>query len=244
MGLACCAALLIFFTPVCAAADYYLKIENISGEITTGGFSGWTKLNGASADVARPVPLSPLELTRCTMGIRFTKEPGPASSALISRCASGLIIPKLVLVCMEGGKPSLRLTLNQVKITSFTSAGQTGSPPEDSIGCVFRFMEWSHTQHDGITGGSTASFDVLTQVGASKPRAPFRAVIDPSSTTTGNLLLTCPVEAGHRYRVMGTSTLTGPWQPLSEFPAVTDGVMEVRIPKTGPLLFLRVEEIE
>lgn len=244
IGLACWTALLAFFTPVCAAADFYLKIENIPGEIATGGFAGWTKLNGVSADVDRPVPISPLELTRTTLGIRFTKVPGPASPALSGRCASGLIVPKLVLVCLEGGKPSLRLTLNQVKITSFSSSGQTGSLPEDSIGCIFRFMEWSYSQHDGITGGTTASFDATTQVGASKPRAPFRAVLDPTPSPTGDLLLTCPVEGGHRYKVMGTPTLTGPWQPLAEFPAATDGVMEVRIPKSGPILFLRVEEVE
>ena len=243
-GLTCWAALIAFLTPVCAAADFYLKIENIPGEIATGGFAGWTRLNGVSADVDRPVPISPLELTRTTLGIRFTKIPGPASPALSSRCASGLIVPKLVLVCLEGGRPSLRLTLNEVKITSFTSSGQAGSLPEDSIGCTFRFMEWSYAQHDGITGGTTASFDAMTQVAAIKLRAPFRAVLDPGLSPAGDLLLTCPVEGGHRYRVMGTPTLTGPWQPLAEFPAATDGVMEVRIPKNGPILFLRVEEVE
>ncbi len=242
-GLACCGALLSLVTPVFAGSDYYLKISDVPGEIATGGFTGWTKLTGLSAEVQRVLPPLPATELVTTVEVHFRKAPGAVSSPLITRCATRQTTPKMVLACVDGTKPVLRITLTDVLVSSFQSSAGEG-PPQDDIGCTFRAIEWSYAEHDGATGGNTATFNTATQTGEVKPRVPFRAVLEHNPQVPGGMRLTCPVDAGHRYRVTGNPTLNGPWQPVHEFSAETDGIMTVTFPVTGPLLFLRVEETE
>lgn len=239
----CCGALLGMVTPLVAGVDYFLKISGIPGEISDGAFAGWTRLAGLSATMARPVPASPDVVEKSVIGVQFSKNPGPLSAYLFTRCANGQTTPKIVLTCVEDSKSLLRVTLGDVVVSSFQSA-TLGAPPLDDIVCRFRTIEWSYALHDGMSGGQTAVFNVDAQAGALKPRVPFRALLEQKPETPGELRLTCPVEAGHRYRVVGNTSLSGRWDPVHEFSAQTDGIMDMNIPRPGPLLFLRVEEVE
>lgn len=238
----CCGVLLGLVDPGVAGMDYYLKIKDVPGEITEGAFTGWTRLSGLSAEVDHP-PATRTTPTKADVRIHFRKEPGRLSPGLMLRCADGSMAPRMILVCMDGGKPTLRLTLSDVKIVSFQAEADKGPPTED-FGCTFRAIEWSYAERDGASGGNTAAFDIASQLGSIKPRVPFRAILEGVQREPGNLKLTCPVEAGHRYRVSGSLRLSEAWNTLHEFTAEIDGVMEVVVPRTGPLLFLRVEEVE
>ena len=237
--------LLFVFAPVVSGMDFYLKIKDVPGEITTGGLTGWTQLTRLSADTVRPLPVPPATVTTSVPGVRFSKTPGAVSSLLITRCAEGTVVPRMVLLCRDGTAPAQRITLQDVSVLSYRSAGGgAAGEPQESFGCRFKSIEWSYADPNGNTGGITATFNVPGQSGSSKVRVPFRATCDDNLLARGGLRVTCPVEAGHTYQVAGTLRLTGPWQPLRVFTAVTDGLMDVTIPKSGPVLFLRVEEVD
>lgn len=213
----CCGVLLGLVAQGATGMDYYLKIKDVPGEITDGPFTGWTRLTGLSAEVDRPPP-SPTLPSKADVQIHFQKEPSRLSPGLMLRCADSSVAPRMILICMDGAKPTLRLTLSDVRIVSFVAEAGQGPPSED-FGCTFRTIEWSYAERDGVSGGNTATFDLAGQLGTIKPRVPFRAILEGAPREPGSLRLSCPVEAGHRYRVSSNFRLTDAWRTLQEFTA-------------------------
>ena len=236
-----CAWVLLAMTGAARATDVYLKIEGIPGEISTGRFAGWSQLHSANADVIVPPVVPPAPASPTVFGVRVLKELDRCTPNLVVKCASGEHIPRLSLAFVEGENRYLRVTLHDVLVSSIAMQGQS-TPPIEEVSFTFQKIEWSYTDGIGDDAGLTATFDTATQTGATKPRVPFRATLDRSPN--GTLLLSCPVESGHTYRIRSNATLNGPWQTVSEFTADIDGTVEQSVRITGQALFYSVEEVQ
>ena len=236
-----CALVLVAMTGAARATDVYLKLEGISGEISEGRFAGWTQLHSANAAVIVPAAVPPAPASPAVFGLSVLKALDKSTPDLVVKCASGEHIPRLSLVFVEGENRYLRVTLQDVLVSSIAMQGES-TPPIEEVSFTFQKIEWSDTDGDGNDAGLTATFDTTTQTGATKLRVPFRATLDRSPN--GILLLTCPVESGHTYRIRSNATLNGPWQTVSEFTADIDGIVEQSLRITGQALFYSVEEVQ
>ncbi len=241
------------WVPVCAVAllamavevraGVYLKMDGIPGEVADGRFAGWTQLSSATASLLVPEIVPPATTPGPTVfGMVVSKAPDRSTPELTVRCASAQIIPRDTLALIDGQTAYLRLTLRDVRITEVSLQGGDSQETE-SVSFTYQKIEWSTTDRDGDGSGLTAAFDIALQTGITKPRLPFRATLGPGAAG-GDLHLTCPVEAGHTYRVRSNATLTGPWQTVSEFTPTADGTVDQVIRLSGSALFLRVEEVE
>ena len=241
------------WVPVCAMAllamavevraEVYLKMDGIPGEVADGRFAGWTQLRSATASLVIPEIVPPATTPGPTVfGMEISKAPDRSSPELTVRCASAQVIPRITLAFIDGQTAYLRLTLRDVRITEVSLQGG-GSQETESVSFTYQKIEWSTTDRDGDGSGLTAAFDIPLQTGITKPRLPFRATLGPGAAG-GDLHLTCPVEAGHTYRVRSNTTLTGQWQTVSEFTPTADGTVDQVIRLSGSALFLRVEEVE
>lgn len=241
------------WVPVCALAllamaaevraEVYLKMDGIPGEISGGRFTGWTQLRGATASLAVPEIVPPATTPGPTVfGIVVSKDPDRSTPEITVRCASAQIIPRVTLAFLDGQTTYLRITLSEVLISGVSLQGGDSQETEQ-VSFTYQKIEWSITNRDGDGSGLTTAFDIKLQAGITKPRLPFRATLGPSPVGS-DLHLTCPVEAGHTYRVRSNATLTGPWQTVSEFTPTADGTVDQVIRLSGSALFLRVEEVE
>jgi type VI protein secretion system component Hcp len=241
------------WVPVCAMAllamaievraGVYLKMDGIPGEIADGRFAGWTQLRSATASLVVPEIVPPATTPGPTVfGIEVSKAPDRSTPELTVRCVSAQVIPRVTVAFIDGQTAYLRLTLRDVLITEVSLQGRDSGETE-TVSFTYQKIEWSTTDREGNGSGLTAAFDINLQAGITKPRLPFRATLGPGAGG-GDLHLTCPVEAGHTYRVRSNATLTGPWQTVSEFTPDTDGTVDQVIRLSGGALFLRVEEVE
>jgi len=233
---------LAFLTMVGALrADVYLKLEGIDGEVSSGRFAGWIPLDSVNASVTTTPVIPPATTSPAAFSLSVVKKPDKATPPLLLKCCLGEHIPKVTLAFVDGQTPYLRVTLHEVLISSITANGNA-SPPQEEVSFTYQKIEWSITDREGDGSGTTATFDTTSQSGGAKPRLPFKASLD--QTANGTLNLSCPVEAGHTYRVRSNTTLEGPWETVGEFTATNDGVMEQALPIRGQALFYRVEEVE
>jgi len=143
-----------------AAVDYFLKIEGIEGESTAEGHRGEIKILsyswGASnsgvfasgAGGAGKVNFGSLRLT--TAGVSI------ASPSLFDVVATGKHLPTatLTLAKADQGYDYLKVTLSDVVISSYQTAGAAGQVPIENIRLNFAQIEYEYTPQkpDGSLG--------------------------------------------------------------------------------------------
>ncbi len=146
-----------------AAVDYFLKIEGIEGESTAEGHRGeieilsysWGASNsggfasGAGGGAGK-VNFGSLRLT--TAGVSI------ASPSLFDVLATGKHLPTatLTLVKTDQGYDYLKVTLSDVVISSYQTAGAAGQVPIENIRLNFAQIEYEYTPQnpDGSLGAS------------------------------------------------------------------------------------------
>lgn len=114
------------------ALDWFLKIDGIKGEVTAKGhkdeiaiesFSWGLKNSPTAVGTARGAKGS-----ACVSEIAFTKIADIASPVLLANAASGMPIPKAVLVGRKGGEIAqefLKIELSNVFVSSVAHSGST-----------------------------------------------------------------------------------------------------------------------
>lgn len=236
-------ALLAFGGPASAATDIFIKFEGVEGE-EVGRFEGWSRLLGAIGDVGAPSSSDPNLPPVASSGLSVLKRIDKSSPLLMKASGDGSVLPRATLAWIENDVVYFRITLKDVLISSFSTAAETGATlPVETISLSYQKIEWSCIAGNGPTGGLTATFDLVTQEAALKIRRPFRAGIETREGERG-VHVTCPVEAGHRYRLSGNNSMEDPWEPIEEFVAPEDGTIDRFIPMEFPNLFLRVEALD
>lgn len=244
--------LIVLLLPEASRADdWYIKIEGIPGELTEGPFKGWSRLTSVSSMMSRAGDLGSPTPGGTHLACAVSKEPDRMSPKLMETCASGDIRRRVSLSFVPTTPPATRyrITLEDVMISSFNQAFSNepgASAPSEQISLNFTKIEWACLSVDdagGNTGGLTALYDGVSGVGSLKTRRPFRATIGRAAGTPG-LMVTCPVEKGHRYRILSSPSAGQPWKTLLEFTAEADGDSSQFVPSAMPSLLLRVEEID
>ena len=224
------------------AADCYMKIEGIPGEVAIGRFKGWIQCNSVGHE-SKTTP-NPDGGFINTQTFIVKKRIDKASPLLMKSCGDGAHFGRVTVAWVDADA-LFRVRFGDVLISSFQQAAQEGGPPADTVSFTYQKIEWTCAALDGagsVNGGVTGLFDGGTQQGEVKIRPPFRASVE---RTPEGLLFTCPVEGGHRYRLLSTSSFGGVWDSRSEFIAEIDGEYRVLLPaQGGPALFFRLEEVE
>ena len=244
--------LIVLLLPEASRADdWYIKIEGIPGELTAGPFKGWSRLTSVSGMMSRAgVPGSPTP-GRTDLACAVGKAPDRMSPKLMETCANGDIRRRVSISFVPTTPPATRyrITLEDVKISSYNQgfSSNPGDPaPSEQVSLNFTKIEWAClavNDAGGNTGGLTALYDGVSGEGSLKTRRPFRATISRAAGVPG-LMVTCPVEKGHRYRILSSPSAGQPWQTLLEFTAEADGDSSQFVPSAMPSLLLRVEEID
>ncbi len=232
--------------PAAAAVDMFLKIEGIPGELTAGRFSGWSRVSQAGGGILPSEdPVAPP-----VHQYSVSKELDKSSPLIAQRCATGTHIPRLTLAWMDGAEVFYRIVFNDVVISRVSLSGNAKTLPavqQEAVSFTYQKIEWTCVQLGGDgsdEGGLKATFDLATAEGELKPREPFRAGLAPQGGREPGVRIQCPVEAGHRYRLMGNRTLDGEWTVLQEFTPAADGSYDQFIPAAEARLFLKIEQID
>ncbi len=238
LGALCLAA--TGFTSLEAAA--YMKIEGIPGDVTSGRFKGWIQCDSVGHDSSATVdPLGGF-INHQTFIVR--KRIDKASPLLMKTCGDGTGLGRVTIAWVDAAA-LFRVSFGDVLISSFQQSAPEGQPPADAVSFTYQKIEWTCAALDGagsVAGGLTTTFDASTQQGEMKIRPPFRASLQ---RTREGLLFTCPVEKGHRYRLVSSSSFAGVWDSRAEFIAELDGEFSQFVPgQVGGALFLKLEEVE
>jgi type VI protein secretion system component Hcp len=231
------------------AGEWFMKVAGVPGQITEGPRAGWTPVKMVTAIVTRPTTTNGLT-EPATFSCKVTKSIDCLSPLLAQSCATGQIHQPVTFtyVVTNPGSVPFRLTLNAALVASMrqTSPAAPEEDPQEEVEFRFNKVEWAALDFDssgGLTGGLTALFDQSTGEGALKTRLPLRATIARQAGRPG-LLVTWPVEGGHRYRILSCETGGGVWKTLLEKTASEDGNTSEFIPVNAPILLMRVEEVE
>ncbi len=226
-----------------AAVDIYMKFEGVEGEATEARFLGWSKLVDVTSEVQTPAPADPGSPPAAALKLQISKRIDKSSPLLAKACGDGSVTPRVTFVWAEGGSVFFKVILENVLVSSFTCSAEPDALPMESLSFTYQKIEWSCLTDLGPDGGLAAKFDSATQEGVLRVRPLFRAELLRRAGQVG-LHLTCPVEAGHRYRISGNNSLSGPWLPIQEFTATDDGIAEqFLLEGVGPF-FLRVEALD
>ena len=136
-----------------AAVDYFLKIDGIDGESTDEQHKGAVNVESFSWGASQAGSFA-------TGGgggagkvqfqdFHFTANTSKASPKLFLACATGEHIKKAQLFCRKAGGASangggfefLKLTLEDVLVSSFNQSGNNGDFPKESVSFVFGKIE-------------------------------------------------------------------------------------------------------
>ena len=231
--------------------EWFVKFDGIKGELTDGKFAGWSRLSSVSSFVALAVDPASGASGPPSFGCNFTKAADRTSPALVTRCGRGERIPRVTLafVLSSPNATQYRISLDSVLISSLSESGSgstAGAGIHEQVSLSFQKIEWTYFALDdngGNTGGLIGTYDLSTLKGDLKSRRPFKAVIERQNERSG-ILITCPVEAGHKYRILACPSVGKPWNILLEFTANESGDSSQFVLMQSPSLLMRVEEIE
>ena len=227
------------------ADEWFMKIEGIKGESTHERLRDWTRLQSVSTIVQRPSD------GPTTFSCEVKKAFDVSSPALLQSCGKGEHHRRATLayVLTKPGATQYRIAFENVMVASLAQNGPgtgTDGIPGETLSLSFQKIEWNCLTLDesgGNTGGLTAVIDAASGEGRLKPRRPFRASVERQEGRSG-VLVTTPVEAGHRYQIFSRPSFGQAWTVLTEFTATEDGDSSQFIPMSVPTLFLRVEEAD
>lgn len=230
------------------ADDWYMKIEGVKGESSHPKLPGWTRLKSISSLLNRSSSPTNPPTGPAIFSCDVQKLIDSTSPRLLERCANGTNHPTVTFAFVRSSPPATqyRIALKEVLISSLTQTGSEGNPPSESLSFNFQKIEWTSFELDdvgGNTGGLNATFDIVAQEGDLKPRPPFRAVLEMLNGRNG-VMITCPVQSGHKYRILGCPKIGEAWKTLHEFTAAEDGTSSQFIATELPSLLMRVEEVE
>ena len=212
--------------------------------LTIDGTGRWMELTRAALQLdpgAPTQPTSPLKL-------HLEKPTDATSPLLLDHCGKGTPIRRVTVIRQDASGLQLRITLENAQVRRLELSSETPETrlPTDLILLESDRVEWSWFGADGahvLHGGDGTRVDTATQTVEQRRYPPFRARLT-TATAVRSLTLTCPVEKGRSYRVMGTRSVDGPWEPLDRFTAESDGALERTVANTTDALFLRVEALD
>lgn len=160
------AALFMLPQAASAAVDYFLKIDGIDGEAVTMGHKGeiaidsWSwgvsqasSANGGGARAGKP----------CTAPVTFVKRMDKSSPLLMANAATGMVIPRAILIgrkAGEGQQDFLKYELKNVYVTSYQTSGSGGGDTQDQFALDFSSLTVEYKPQDdkgGLGGAVTAT---------------------------------------------------------------------------------------
>jgi type VI secretion system secreted protein Hcp len=127
-----------------AAADYYLKIEGVEGEVTDRGLEGAIQIEswswGATQQGSMGAGSGGGAGKVSFQDFHFTMSVGKASPQLFKACATGQHIKKAVLFVRKAGggqQDYLVVTFEDILVSSFQSSGDGGAVPTEQVSLNF-----------------------------------------------------------------------------------------------------------
>lgn len=158
-----------------AAVDYFLKIDGIQGEsrddrhkdeIDIESFS-WGETQSGTFAVGGGGGSGKISM----QDFHFTMPVNKASPALFLACAQGDHIKNAILTCRKAGRDQqefLKVTMNDVLVSSFQMGGAEGVVPTDQISLNSARIEVEYEEFDAtgkLIGSIKKSFDFKTLKG-------------------------------------------------------------------------------
>jgi type VI secretion system secreted protein Hcp len=158
-----------------AAVDYFLKIDGIQGEsrddrhkdeIDIESFS-WGETQSGTFAVGGGGGSGKVSM----QDFHFTMTVNKASPALFLACAQGEHIKNAILTCRKAGKDQqefMKVTMNDVLVSSFQIGGAGGVVPTDQISLNFAKIEVEYKEQDAtgkLVGSIKKWFDLKSMKG-------------------------------------------------------------------------------
>ena len=158
-----------------AAVDYFLKIDGIQGEsrddrhkdeIDIESFS-WGETQSGTFAVGGGGGSGKISM----QDFHFTMPVNKASPALFLACAQGDHIKNAILTCRKAGRDQqefLKVTMNNVLVSSFQIGGAGGVVPTDQISLNFAKIEVEYQEQDAtgkVVGSIKTWFDLKSMKG-------------------------------------------------------------------------------
>ena len=158
-----------------AAVDYFLKIDGIQGEsrddrhkdeIDIESFS-WGETQSGTFAVGGGGGSGKVSM----QDFHFTMLVNKASPALFLACAQGDHIKNAILTCRKAGKDQqefMKVTMNDVLVSSFQIGGAGGVVPTDQISLNFAKIEVEYKEQDAtgkLVGSIKKWFDLKSMKG-------------------------------------------------------------------------------
>ena len=160
-----------------AAADYFLKIDQVEGESTTKGHEKEIRIQSFSWGATQSGTFGPDTPgggagTASLQDFHFVMPVSKASPALFLACAKGTHAANAILTCLKAGEAVdfMKVTMSPVLVSSFQTGGSAGGDvvPTDQISLNFGKIEIVYKEQDtkGAGGGTVDKwFDVTTGEG-------------------------------------------------------------------------------
>jgi type VI secretion system secreted protein Hcp len=137
-------------TASAASVDYFLKIDGIDGESTADGHKGEIELESWSWGESNPSTVGPGGSSSgraVASPLTITKSMDKATPKLMFACASGTHFPEAVLYARDPkGTDRMKLTLQQVSCSSFSSSGGGQPLPMEEISMNFGKIKVEYIQ--------------------------------------------------------------------------------------------------
>ena len=171
-------------SPAGGAAEAYLQIEGVSGEVGTPGHEGWIEVMQVTNAVAR-VPGSETPGLATTGAFSVLKRVDKASPLLMQACAAGTVIPSARLELATTHENTIRffqLELSNVVVRAVHGVGATQGTevrPLEQCDLSFQQIRWSYTELRPRSrlplGYHDSHWDLLGGAGASSSKLPAPA---------------------------------------------------------------------
>lgn len=152
--------------------DYFLKVDGIDGEAEDSGHENEIKLHsysfGGTNQGSYGLGTTGGGTGRVSMAdLHVVMTINKASPSLFLACANGKAIDSVILTCRKSAGDSpidfLKITLSDVRVTTYQSGGGTELIPVDTCSFNFKQIEVEYTPQDDTGGGgspTTIGWDV------------------------------------------------------------------------------------
>ncbi|MGI0036842.1 MAG: type VI secretion system tube protein Hcp [Nitrososphaera sp.] len=135
-----------------AAVDYFLKIEGVDGESTSETHKDWIEIQSFSWGMSNSGSMAAGggggAGKASFSSLRLTTDISKASPKLFEACATGKHFPSATLTLVDSeqrGLEFMKVTLSDVIISSYQSAGTSGEFPAESFRLNFAKIEYEYT---------------------------------------------------------------------------------------------------
>lgn len=227
-----------------AAVDAYLKIDGVDGESTDRAHVNWIQVLSFNQAATSPTAAT---ARPSFSDVCFLKLTDKSSPVLEQSCAQGKRFPSATLELITTDARRARfyqIILSNVLVSSVSASGSTGDlKPVESVCLNFAQTYWTYTEFDAAglpKNNFKAWWDVALNLGGNNTSPVLR--VTGTQISGDALQLSWPVLAGRTYNILGSPVVTGSYQPVQSFTAVSDGVMNQTLPITGGVGFFIVQE--